>query len=79
MSGAIYQANTSYLAGIVKLPALVGCHRWQKLLAAPTAHGSTNSYIAFVPDESFCFGGILTTPSNLMSKLALESCHPSIP
>jgi hypothetical protein len=44
-----------------------------------TACGSTNTYVAFVLDESFCFGGILTTSNNVLSKLALEPWHSSIP
>jgi len=39
---------------------------------AKTARGSTNSYVAFVPDETFCFGGILTSSNKLLPKLALE-------
>jgi len=46
---------------------------------AKTARGSTDSYVAFIPDESFCFDGILTTSNNLLPKLALEPWLPSIP
>ena len=48
-------------------------------LRAKTAHGSIHSYVAFVPDELFCFGGIQTNSNNLLPKLVLKPWSPSIP